>query len=192
MEEEIIETVENDRIPIVVKYNNDLEFRKQVAFCRAYRTINYKPRFFIELILTVLMVAAAVLLLTTDKGRQLPAFFLYGTLLIGIYLLVKLLRIWSNVSKIQDDDMKRGEREFAFDERGFVFGPVGAEGKMLDTTWNDIDKVLIGDGIIYISAMQRRHFAAVDSNKLVRGSWDDLIGIIDDHMEKRRVKHLVK
>ena len=160
-----------------------------MTFCRAYRTVNYKPRLIAEIAVTLVMAVGTVLLLTTSTGRNLPSFMLYGALIIGFYFLVKLLRILSNLLKVKDDDVSRSKREFAFDETGFVFGPVGPDGKLIHTIWTDIDKVLITDGVIYISAMQRRHFASVDENKLVKGNWVDLIELIEGHMEKRRVKH---
>lgn len=171
-------------MPIIVKYNNDIGFRRQTAFRRVYRGKSFRARAIFELGIMTLCVIATVLLLSTGWGRQMPVFALYGAAMVGIYLLARFLRTLFNVSKIQDGEAGRAQRQFYFDEAGFSFGPVDRDGTMLETRWQDIDKAYMSGGVIYFLCMNRRHWAAVDRRLVVEGSWAELMALINEKLPK--------
>lgn len=171
-------------MPIIVKYNNDLKFRKNVAFRRIYRgTVSAA----LELGVTAACVIALILLLGTKAGRQMPVFMLYIAGMMGIYLGVKFIRTLLMVHRVQPGTAQMGMREFYFDEMGYTFGPMDMEGTIIETKWAEVDKAYITGDVIYISAMHRRHWAAVDKRLLVEGSWDELVKLIRKSLPKNKI-----
>lgn len=174
-------------MPIIVKYNNDLNFRRSVAFRRVYRGKNLKVRAGIELGIMALCVIMLVFLLATPAGREMPVFMLYLASMVGIFLVVKFIRTILMVKRVKPGTPDKAMREFYFDETGYTFGPMDADGTIIETKWPEVDKVYITDGVIFISAMHKRHWAAIDRNLLVEGKWEDLVALIKKSLPRNKI-----
>jgi hypothetical protein len=174
-------------MPIIVKYNDDINFRRKVAFRRVYRGRNFGVRAGSELAVMLLCVIATILLIATPVGREMPVLALYISAMIGLYLLVRFIRTILMVSRIKPGDEERAGREFCFDENGFSFGPLDSDGTLIETRWMDVDRVYIDKGVMYILCMSRRHWAAVDRRLMVEGSWGELLALMSEKLPKNKL-----
>ena len=160
----IRETQDANDALVVIKYNNDLEFRRQVAFNRMYHSANVKKRVTIELIImAVSAVIAAVIWFSGTALRYSSSIFYFFVILAAVLLIRK---------RIKPSDPSRALREFTFAEDGFTFGPINDSGELLKTRWGDFDRVYISDKVIYMLCMSRKHWAALDRRLLVTGEWE--------------------
>lgn len=173
--------------PIVIKYNNDLAFRKMVAFNRVFHAKNIKRRVSIELAILVVSVAAALVFWFSKTTMANSTYIMYAFIILAAIFLARILRAFMNRSRIKPADEKRADREYVFREDGFMFGPVNEMGEMITTRWGDIDRVYVNDAIIYFLCMSRKHWAAVDKRLLVDDDWNELIEHVMAHVPRFKV-----
>lgn len=174
-------------MPVIIKYNDDLQFRRRAAFYRAYRGRNFMVRAGIELGIMALCVLAVIVMIATPAGRELPVLALYISAMIGLYLLARFIRTILEIRRVKPGDGSRADREFCFDENGFSFGPLDRDGTIIETRWLDVDKVYVAGDVMYILCMSRRHWAAVDRRLIVDGSWDGLLALAREKLPKGKM-----
>jgi hypothetical protein len=174
-------------VSVTVKYNHDLGFRRRVAFYRMYRAKDFQKRFKIEMIALAVTVLASVLLWFLGGDAPYVLYVFYFTVVMALSLLVRVLRALMVAWRVKDGDGPRMERAFAFDARGFSFGPLDEAGKTIETRWRDVDRVYLTKGAVYILAMGRRHWAAVDRRLMAEGTWDELLALIRENLPKRQI-----
>ena len=173
--------------PIVVKYNNDLEFRRRVAFNRMYHAGNIKRRVAIELLLGLACLAGAIFMWYNGSGAKYYNYAMFCLVLIAAVFYARILRAVLARRRIKPNDPSRADREFVFGEDGFMFGPVNESGEMLKTRWGDFDRVYVTNDIIYLLCMSRKHWAAIDKKLFVSGTWEDLIALIRTKIPKAKI-----
>lgn len=173
--------------PIVVKYNNDLEFRRHVAFNRIYHTGNVKKRVTIELVIGVICLAAALLMWFSATSIKYSTYIMYCFIIAAAVVYARVLRALLARRRIKESDPKRAEREFVFDDDGFLFGPINDEGELLRTRWGDFDRVYVTGDVMYLLCMSRKHWAAIDKKLMVSGEWDELIALIRSKIPKAKI-----
>lgn len=172
---------------IRVKYNNDLAFRRKVAFRRMYPSANFARRMKIEMgILAFCVVAAAAVYLFGGDVRY-SSYAFYVLAIVAVILLARLLRAAVIRARIKPGDASRAEREFVFGEKGFTFGPMNEAGDLLETRWQDVDHAYLTKDVLYLMCMNRRHWAAVDKNLLAEGSWEELLSLVRANLANTRV-----
>lgn len=175
-------------MPIIVKYNNDFQFRRQVAFNRMYHSANVKRRVAIELALMAAFAAAAVIVWVSEATFSYSTYVFYALALVAVVLLARFVRALMVRRRIKpNDDPGRAAREFIFEEDGFSFGPTNEAGDMLKTRWGDIDRIYVTERVIYFMCMSRKHWAAVDRKLLVSGEWDELIKLVSGKVPKFKI-----
>jgi hypothetical protein len=172
---------------IAIKYNRDLAFRRRVAFYRTYRAKDFQKRFAIEMIALAVSALATLAMWLSGSGAHSLVYVFFFTAVSTVYFLVRVLRAGMIALRVKAGDGTREERTFYFDERGFSFGPVDAAGKMIETNWRDVDRVYLTSGTIYVLAMGRRHWAAVDRRLIVEGTWEELISLVRGNLPKRLI-----
>lgn len=184
--------MENVNMPIVIRYNNDLEFRRQVAFNRMYHSANVKRRVTIELVIMAVSAVIAAALWFSGTSMKYSTYLLYLFLIIAVVFLARYLRAVLVRSRIKPSDPKRAEREFMFDESGFSFGPINDSGELMMTRWGDVDRVYITEGVMYLLCMSRKHWAAIDKRLIVEGDWDSLIALVRKNTPRFKIYDLTK
>lgn len=184
--------MEKEFCPIVVKYNNDLEFRKMVAFNRVYRSANVKKRVAIELALAAISAIAAAAVWFAASGVKNSSYIFYGFLIITVVFAARYARAALNRYRIRPADPKRAEREFMFDAEGFMFGPINDEGETVMNRWGDVDRVYITADVVYFLCMSRKNWAAVDKKRMVSGEWDDLIELVRKNLPRFKIYDLTR
>ena len=173
--------------PIIIKYNNDIAFRKMMAFNRVYHATNLKMRVGIEMALLVICLIAALALWFSKTSMANSTYVMYAFIIVAAVLLGRVLRALLNRSRIKPADEKCADREYIFRDDGFMFGPVNEMGELLTTRWGDIDRVYVSDSIIYFLCMSRKHWAAVDKKLMVDGDWNELIEHVMAHVPRFKV-----
>ena len=184
--------MEKEFTPIVVKYNNDLKFRKMVAFNRMYRTANIKRRVAIELSIAVLAAIAAAAVWFAGGGVKNSTYIFYGFLIFTVIFAARYFRAVLNRYRIKPADPKRAEREFMFDNEGFMFGPINDEGESVTNRWGDVDRAYITNDVIYFLCMSRKNWAAIDRKLIVSGEWDELIALVRNNLPRFKIYDLTK
>ena len=180
-------------MPIVIKFNNDLEFRKKVAFNRIYHSGNVRRRVAIELSIMFASAVAAALVWLLAGGVEKSLYIFYAFLVVFVIFLARFLRAVLVRRRIKpNNDPTRAQREFVFDENGFMFGPMNETGEMITTRWGDMDRAYITGDVLYILCMSRKNWAAMDRNLLVSGEWDELIKLVTDKLPKYKIYNLNK
>ena len=180
-------------MPIVIKFNNDLEFRKKVAFNRIYHSGNVKHRVAIELAIMAVSAIAAALVWFLGGGMANSTYIFYAFLIVTVIFLARFLRAVLVRSRIKpNNDPTRAQREFVFDENGFMFGPMNESGELISTRWGDMDRVYITGDVLYILCMSRKNWAAMDKRLIVSGEWEDLIKLVTDKLPKYKIYNLNK
>ena len=173
--------------PVIIKYNNDLAFRRMVAFNRVYHAKNLKARVAAEAVLLAVSVAVALTFWFSRSTMANSTYIMYAFIIVAAVLIARLLRALLNRSRIKPADPSRAEREYIFREDGFMFGPVNETGELLSTRWGDIDRVYVTDGVLYFLCMSRKHWAAVDRRLMVNGDWNELIEHVMAHVPRFKV-----
>ena len=77
---------------IRVQYNNDLAFRKWVAFQRIYRSKNVKKRVAVELGIAAAAALGAILLWISGTSAKNSIYFFYALVILAVVLLARFLR----------------------------------------------------------------------------------------------------
>ena len=173
--------------PIVIKYNNDLGFRKMVAFNRVYHSGNLKCRVAVELAILAACVVAALVMWFSKTSMANSTYIMYALMAVAAIFLARFLRALMNRSRIKPTDAKRSEREYVFQNDGFMFGPIDESGELLSTRWGDVDRVYVTENVIYFMCMSRKHWAAVDKKLMVSGEWNELIEHVMAHVPRFKV-----
>lgn len=173
--------------PIVIKYNNDLAFRRMVAFNRVYHSKNLKLRVGVELAILAACVVAALSFWFSKTSMANSTYIMYAFIILAAIFLARILRALLNRSRIKPADAKRADREYIFRDDGFMFGPVNESGELLTTRWGDVDRVYVTDDVLYFLCMSRKHWAAVDRKLMVNGGWDELIAHVMAHVPRFKV-----
>lgn len=174
-------------MPVIIKYNTDIAFRREVSLRRSFKSRNFKLRLGVEFALMVISVIAMVLLLGTEIGRSMPVVLFYLDLIIGIFTTVHIIKALIKALRIKPGDEMNTDREFYFDEIGFSFGPLDSDGTMIGTKWSEFDAVYLTENVMYILCMHKRHWAAVDSALMVDGSWEELVELVRAHVEPKKM-----
>ena len=182
--------MEKEYSPIVVKYNNDLQVRKMVAFNRVYHSANVKRRVAIELAIAALSAAAAVTVWFTGAGVKNSTYIFYGFLIFTVIFAARYARAALNRRRIKPSDPKRAEREFMFDDTGFMFGPINDEGESVTNRWGDVDRAYITKDVVYFLCMSRKNWAAIDRKLIVSGEWDELIALVKNNLPRFKIYDL--
>ena len=172
---------------IRVQYNNDLAFRKWVAFQRIYRSKNVKKRVAVEMGIAAAAALGAILLWISGTSAKNSIYFFYALVILSVVLLARFLRALVIRLRIRKSTPGREAREFVFGSEGFTFGPLNEEGEVLTTRWGDIDRVYITGRVIFLLCMSRKHWAAVDRTKLVEGDWNDLIKLLKEKLPAHKI-----
>ena len=178
--------------PIVVKYNNDLQFRKMVAFNRVYHSANVKTRVAVELAIAAASIIAAVFVWFKGAGVKNSTYIFYAFLIVAVVFLARYARASLNRYRIKPSDPKRAEREFMFDGEGFMFGPINDEGETVMNRWGDVDRVYIAGDVVYFLCMSRKNWAAVDRRLVVSGEWNDIIELTKKNLPRFKIYDLTK
>ena len=176
----------NDAL-VVIKYNNDLEFRRQVAFNRMYHSANVKKRVTIELIIMAVSAVIAAVIWFSGTALRYSIYIFYFFVILAAVLLARFLRVLLIRKRIKPSDPSRARREFTFAEDGFTFGPMNDSGELLKTRWGDFDRVYISDKVIYMLCMSRKHWAALDRRLLVTGEWESLIELFKAKLPRHKL-----
>ena len=74
---------------IRVQYNNDLAFRKWVAFQRIYRSKNVKKRVAVELGIAAAAALGAILLWISGTSAKNSIYFFYALVILAVVLLAR-------------------------------------------------------------------------------------------------------
>ncbi len=172
---------------VVIKYNNDLEFRRQVAFNRMYHSANLKKRVTIELVIMAVCAAIAAVIWFSGTTLKYSTYIFYFFVLMAVVLLARFLRALLIRKRTKPGDPSRAQREFTFADDGFTFGPMNDSGELLKTRWGDFDRVYISDKVIYMLCMSRKHWAALDRRLLVAGEWDALIALFKAKLPRHKL-----
>ena len=172
---------------VIIKYNDNIDFRRRAAFRRIYRGQRYKLRVSLEFVIMLICIIAISLMLTTAWGREMPVFVLYFAAVVAAYLVARFIRIFMTLRRVKPGDSARSAREFIFDETGFRFGPLDRDGTMIETKWRDIDRAYVEGHVIYLMCMARRHWAAIDGRLIVEGSWNDLLSLLRANLQGRKL-----
>lgn len=170
---------------IVVKYNNDMRFRRHAAFNRMYRARDFKRRRTIEILLGVAFALIAVGIWKFGGDIPMSTYMFYASAGLALVFLVRLLRAFLVSRRVSP---LSSERDFHFSEGGFTFGPIDEAGNRLETRWREVDKVYIMRDAIYILCMQRRHWVAIDKQMFTSGTPDELEALIRDRLPQRLVR----
>lgn len=178
--------------PIVVKYNNDLQFRKMVAFNRVYRSANIKRRVAVELTIAALSAIAAAVVWFAAGGVKNSTYIFYGFLIFTVIFGARYARAMLNRRRIKPSDPKRAEREFMFDDAGFMFGPINDEGETVMNRWGDVDRAYITKDVLYFLCMSRKNWAAIDRKLIVSGEWDELIALVKNNLPRFKIYDLTQ
>ena len=173
--------------PIIIKYNNDLNFRRMVAFNRVYHAKNLKAKLAVELAILAASVIAVMALWFSKSTMANSTYIMYAFMILGAIFLARFLRALLNRSRIKPADAKRAEREYIFRGDGFMFGPVNDSGELLTTRWGDIDRVYVTDRVLYFLCMSRKHWAAVDRKLIENGDWNELIDLVMANVPRFKV-----
>lgn len=184
---EIREMKDTNEALVVIKYNNDLNFRRQVAFNRMYHSANLKKRVGTELIIMAACAVTALIIWLSGTTLRYSTYIFYFFVLVAVVLLARFLRALLIRRRIKPGDPSRAQREFSFAEDGFTFGPMNDSGELLKTRWGDFDGVYISDRIIYMLCMSRKHWAALDRRLLVKGEWDALIELFRAKLPRHKL-----
>lgn len=172
---------------VVIKYNNDLGFRRQVAFNRMYHSANVKKRVTVELAVMAVCAAIAAAIWFSGTTLRYSTYIFYFFVLVAVVLLARFLRALLIRKRIRPGDPSRAQREFTFAEDGFTFGPMNDSGELLKTRWGDFDRVYISDRVIYMLCMSRKHWAALDRRLLVAGDWDALVELFKARLPRHKI-----
>lgn len=184
---EIRDMNDNGGALVVIKYNNDFEFRRQVAFNRMYHSANLKKRVTIELVIMAVCAAIAAIIWFSGSTISYSTYIFYFFVLMAVVLLARFLRALLIRRRIRPGDPSRAQREFVFADDGFTFGPMNDSGELLKTRWGDFDRVYISDKVIYMLCMSRKHWAALDRRLLVAGEWDALIELFRAKLPRHKL-----
>ena len=184
--------MEKEYNPIVIKYNNDLQFRKQVAFNRMYHSANVKRRVAIELTIAAVFAIAAALVWFMGGSVKNSTYIFYALAIVAIVFAARYLRAVLVRYRIKPADPKRAEREFMFDAEGFMFGPINESGETVMNRWGDVDRAYITEGVLYFLCMSRKNWAAVDKRLIVSGEWDELVELVKKSLPRFKIYDLTK
>ncbi len=172
---------------IAIRYNHNLAFRRRVAFYRMYRAKDFQKRFKFEMIALAVSALATLVIWLSRSDAHFLVYVFFFTAVLTVYFLVRLLRALMVSLRVKEGDRPREDRTFVFDARGFSFGPIDAAGKMIETRWRDVDRAYLTKDVVYILAMGRRHWAAVDRQLVVEGTWEELLSLIRENLPKRQI-----
>lgn len=172
---------------VAVKYNHDLAFRRRVAFYRMYRAKDFQKRFTIEMIALAVSALASLCIWLSGSDAHFLIYVFFFAAVSTVYFLVRLLRAGMIALRIKEGDSSLSARTFVFDGRGFSFGPLDASGKVIETRWRDVDRAYLTGDVVYLLAMGRRHWAAVDRRLVVEGTWEELLSLIRENLSKRQI-----
>lgn len=178
--------------PIVVKYNNDLKFRKMVAFNRVYHCANVKKRVAVELAIAAASIIAAACVWFAGAGVKNSTYIFYAFVIVAVVFIARYARASLNRYRIKPSDPKRAEREFMFDGEGFMFGPINESGETVMNRWGDVDRVYITPDVVYFLCMSRKNWAAIDKRLVVSGEWDDIIDLAKKNLPRFKIYDLTK
>ena len=173
-------------MPIRVKYNPDLKFRRQAAFRNFYRARDSRLRFGLELVLAVVSVVVCLVLwhLRLESRVADVCFFVFAIL--GIYLIGRLLRVFFSLRRIKPLSALLQAREYNFWDNGFSFGPTDEIGTMLETRWREVDHAYENGQVVYLLCKNKSNWAPVDLTRVVEGDADKLLELLKYNIPGKR------
>lgn len=172
---------------VAIKYNHQRAFRRRVAFLRMYRARDMQKRFQFEMGALAVFALATFLIWLSGSDAHFLVYVFFFTAVAAVTFLVRLLRAAMVALRVKEGDAAQEARMFVFDARGFTFGPLDEAGKIIETRWRDVDRVYLAGDVVYILAMGRRHWAAVDRRLLESGTWEELLALIRENLPKRQI-----
>ena len=173
-------------MPIRVKYNSDLKFRRNAAFRNFYRAKNSYVRFGIEAALSAVSVVVCLVLWRARSTARVAdiAFFVFAIL--GLYLLGRMLRVFFSMRRIKPLSAFLQAREYHFWDNGFAFGPTDQAGSMLETRWREVDHAYEVDNVVYLLCKNKSNWAPVDLAQVVEGDADKLLDLLKYNIPGKR------
>ena len=173
-------------MPIRVKYNSDLKFRRHAAFRNFYRARDCRIRFAVEAALALASVVVCAVLWSTRSTARIAdiAFFVFAIL--GIYLLGRMLRVVFSMRRIKPLSAFMQAREYHFWDNGFAFGPTDQAGTMLETRWREVDHAYEVGDVIYLLCKNKSNWAPVDLTQVIEGDPDKLHDLLKYNIPGKR------
>ena len=113
-------------------------------------------------------------------------------MIVAVVFAARYARAALNRYRIKPADPKRAEREFMFDDAGFMFGPINDEGETVMNHWGDVDRAYITGDVIYFLCMSRKNWAAIDKRLIVSGEWGDLVELVHKKLPRFKIYDLTK
>ena len=173
-------------MPIRVRYNSDLKFRRRAAFRNFYRARDSRLRFTVEALLAAVCVVVCAVLWHLKLASRLAdiCFFIFAIL--GIYLLGRMLRVVFSMRRIKPLSAFDQAREYHFWDNGFSFGPTDPVGTMLETRWREVDHAYRMGRVVYLLCKNRSNWAPVDLDRVVEGDADKLLELLKLNIPGKR------
>ena len=165
-------------MPIRVRYNSDLKFRRRAAFRNFYRARDSRLRFLLEAVLAAVSVGICLVLWHLKIPARIAdiCFFLFAIL--AIYLIGRMLRVVFSMRRIKPLSAFHQAREYHFWDNGFSFGPTDQAGTMLETRWREVDHAYEVDRVVYLLCTNKSHWAPVDLDQVLEGDPDALLELL--------------
>ena len=173
-------------MPIRVKYNSDLKFRRQAAFRNFYRAPDSRLRFGIELLLAVVSAVVCLVLWNLKSSARIADIFFFVFAILGIYLFGRILRVFFSMRRIKPLSEFLQAREYHFWDNGFAFGPTDPTGTMLETRWREVDHAYEVGGIVYLLCKNKSNWAPVDLSKVIEGDAEKLLELLKLNIPGKR------
>ena len=178
--------LERTEMPIRVKYNSDLKFRRRAAFRNFYRARDSRLRFGVELGLAAVCAVVCFVLWQLKSTSRVADIAFFTFAILGIYLLGRLLRVAFSLRRIKPLSEFLQAREYRFWDNGFAFGPTDQAGSMLETRWREVDHAYEVDGVVYLLCKNKAHWAPVDLSLVIEGDRDALLELLKYNIPGKR------
>ncbi len=173
-------------MPIRVKYNSDLKFRRRAAFRNFYRAPSSRLRMLAELgIGAACAIVCAILWHLRPEANWINILF-YVCAILAIYLLGRGLRVLFSMKRIKPLSAFDQAREYHFFDNGFRFGPTDPTGTMLETRWREVDHAYQMGDVVYLLCKSKTHWAPVDLGQIIEGDRDQLLELLQYNIPGKR------
>ena len=174
-------------MPIRVKYNSDVRFRRRAAFYNFYRARDSRIRFALEIVVAVVAaVAAAIIWRNSQDIPVLMNYVFYGCALLAIYFGVRVIRLLFVLERVKKLSAFDQAREYHFFENGFRFGPTDQMGTMLENRWREVDHAYQVGDVVYLLCKNRSNWAPVDLTQVIEGDAQELEALLRRNIPGKR------
>lgn len=173
-------------MPIRVKYNSDLRFRRLAAFRNFYRARDSRVRFGVELVLALISAAVCAVLWRLQSAARIADIAFFVLAILAIYLFARVFRMLFSLRRIRALSAFDQAREYSFYENGFSFGPTDPTGAMLETRWREVDHAYEVGGVVYLLCKNKSNWAPVDLSRVIEGDADRLLELLKYNIPGKR------